>query len=112
MDAARIRLWSIAVPALFAVLHSVASAGHQFDETKRVVLPSEPATTILKWYVADGNWITEDWPVSSRELDHLEFTLATALAKADFGSGPPSRAKQIYGFEQPRPSRHGTLQRA
>jgi hypothetical protein len=88
MSAVRIGLWPIAVPALLAVLHSVADAGPQFDETKRVVLPSEAATTILKWYVAGGNWTTEDWPVSSGDLDHLELTLATALAKANFGSGP------------------------
>jgi hypothetical protein len=97
MNAVRLRLWSIAVPALFAVLHSVADAGPQFDETKRVVLPSEAATTILKWYVPDGNWTTEDWPVSSGELDHLEVTLAAALARANVGSGrpkPPSLYRQ------------------
>ena len=94
MNAVGFRLWSVAVPALFAVLHSVAGAGPQFDETKRVVLPSEAGIRILKWYVADGNWTTEDWLVSSGELDHLEVTLATALAKK-FGSGPPKLAS-IY----------------
>ena len=89
MNAVRFKWRSIAVPVLFAALPSFASAGHQFDETKRVVLPSEAATTILKWYVADSNWIAEDWPVNSGELDHLEFSLATALAKANFGNGPP-----------------------
>jgi hypothetical protein len=86
MNVARFKLWTLALPTLLAALHAgVADAGPQFDETKRVVLPSTAATTILKWYVADGNWTTEDWSVSSADLDHLELTLATALAKAGFG---------------------------
>jgi hypothetical protein len=97
MRAVRFRLWSIAVLAILAVLYSVADAAPQFDETKRILLPSKAATTILKWYVPDGNWTTEDWPVSSEELNHLELTLARALAKANFGSGlpkPPSFYRQ------------------
>jgi len=89
MNTVRVSVWSIAAPALFAALQSFAVAEPQFDETKRVVLPSEAATTILKWYVADNSWTTEDWPVSSGELEHLELTLATALTKAHFGSGRP-----------------------
>jgi hypothetical protein len=43
-------LWSIAVGVLLTRLHSaVANAGPLFDETKRVVLPSKAATTILEW---------------------------------------------------------------
>jgi hypothetical protein len=97
MSAVRLRLWSIALLALLAVVHSVADAGPQFDATKRVLLPSEAATTILKWYVPDGNWTTEDWPVSSEELNQLELTLARALARAHVGSGlpkPPSFYRQ------------------
>jgi hypothetical protein len=91
MSAVRLRLWSIAVLALLAVVHSVADAGPQFDATKRVLLPSEAATTILKWYVPDGNWTTEDWPVRSEELNRLELTLARALARAHVGSGQSLR---------------------
>jgi hypothetical protein len=87
------RLWSLVVPILFAAWHSVANAGAQFDDTKRVVLPSDASTTILKWYVADGNWITENWPISSGQLGRLELTLATSLIKVKFGSGPPKLAR-------------------
>jgi len=95
MNAVRFRL-SIAVPVMLVVLSPLADARPQFDETKRIVLPSEAATTILKWYVADGNWTTEEWPVTSSELDGLELVLSTALAKADiFGARkPPSLYRQ------------------
>jgi hypothetical protein len=70
---------------LLTVLQSaVANAEPLFDETKRVILPSEAATTILKWYVADGNWSTAEWPISSENLDLLEVALASALAKEGF----------------------------
>jgi len=70
---------------LLTVLQSaVANAEPRFDETKRVILPSEAATTILKWYVADGNWSTAEWPISSENLDLVEVALASALAKEGF----------------------------
>jgi hypothetical protein len=52
---------SIALWVLLTLLQSAAAnAESLFDESKRVILPSEAATTILKWYVADGNWsVTE-----------------------------------------------------
>ena len=84
-------MWLIVLPALLAVSHSgAADAGPRFDETKRVVLPSEAATTILKWYVAAGNWTTEDWPVSVGDLDRFDLAHAIALTKANFGWGPPN----------------------
>ena len=80
---------------LLALLSSeAADAGTQFDEAKRVVLPAEAATTILKWYVADGNGVAEEWPVSSGDLDHLEVALATVLAKANFGRLPQRLYRQ------------------
>jgi hypothetical protein len=60
----------------------VANAEPLFDQTKRAVLPSEAATTILKWYVPDRAWITSEWGVSSEALDPLEVALAAGLAKA------------------------------
>ena len=86
MTVLRFGLWLTVLTALLPLLNSeAAGAGTQFDEAKRVVLPAEAATTILKWYVAAGNGIAEEWPVSSGDLDHLEAALATALAKAKFG---------------------------
>ncbi len=68
-------------------MHSaVANTGPMFDETKRVVLPGEAATTILKWYVADDAWSTSEWAISSENLDLLEVALSSALAKAGFGT--------------------------
>jgi hypothetical protein len=87
MDVVRFGLWLSVLTALLALLNSevAADAGMHFDEAKRVILPAEAATTILKWYVADGNGVAEEWPVRSGDLDHLEVALATALAKANFG---------------------------
>jgi hypothetical protein len=74
---------SITLSVFLTVLQSaVANAAPLFDETKRVILPSEAATTILKWYVPDSNWSTTEWPISWDKLDLLEIALASALAKA------------------------------
>jgi hypothetical protein len=79
-------MWLSVLISVMALLNSgAAAAAAQFDEAKRVVLPAEAATTILKWYVADGNGIAEEWSVTSGDLDHLEVALAAALAKANFG---------------------------
>ncbi len=87
MKVVRFGLWLSVFTAVLALLNSevAADAGMHFDEAKRVVLPAEAATTILKWYIADGNGVAEEWPVRSGDLDHLEVALATALAKANFG---------------------------
>jgi|HubBroStandDraft_4_1064222.scaffolds.fasta_scaffold604721_2 hypothetical protein len=66
---------------LTAFQSTVANAGPLFDDTKRAILPSHAATTILKSYVADGNWDTAEWPISSEDLDLLEVALAPALSK-------------------------------
>jgi hypothetical protein len=42
-------LWSIAVLALLAVLYSVADSAPLFDETKRILLPSEAATIVSEF---------------------------------------------------------------
>jgi len=49
MRAVRFRLWSIAVLALLAVLYSVADSAPLFDETKRILLPSEAATIVSEF---------------------------------------------------------------
>jgi hypothetical protein len=78
-------LWSIFLLALVTVLQSlVANAESPFAENKRTVLPSEAATTILKWYAADDSWITSEWVVTSENLDLLERALALELKRADF----------------------------
>jgi hypothetical protein len=78
-------LLPIALVLLLTVVHSaVANTGQKFEVTKRVVLPSEAATTILKWYVAGGAWSTSEWAISSENLDQLEVGLASALAKSGF----------------------------
>ena len=51
-------------------------------QTKRVILPSEAATTILERYVTGDNWSTTEWPIKAENLDRLEVVLAPALAKA------------------------------
>jgi hypothetical protein len=60
---------------------AVANAGPLFDETKRAILPSSWAPEFLKRYVVVDNWSMDDWPISSENLDLLEFALAPALAK-------------------------------
>jgi len=75
-------LRSVTLSVLLTVFQSsVANAGPLFDETKRAILPSDWAPTILKRYVAVDNWSLEDWPISSENLDLLEVALASALAK-------------------------------
>lgn len=75
-------LRSITLSVLLAVFQStVANAGPLFDDTKRAILPSHWAPTILERYVAVDGWSMDDWPISSEELDRLEIELASALAK-------------------------------
>jgi hypothetical protein len=75
-------LRSFTLLVLLTMLHpAVAEAEPLFDEHKRVILPSEAATTILKWYVADDKWSTTEWPVTSENLDLLEVALASAYRK-------------------------------
>ena len=70
--------------ALSAVLQgSVANAETLFDETKRVVLPSEAATTVFEYVAVDG-WSTNERAISSEDLDLVEVALASALAKRGF----------------------------
>jgi hypothetical protein len=83
------------VPALLITFHSTAAySGPQFDETRRFVLPSKAATTILNYYFADGDWAADEWPVSSQDPRHLEVALATTLRKAGFDK--KSRKLQSY----------------
>jgi hypothetical protein len=71
---------SLTLSVFLTVLQStVANAGPLCDDTKRAILPSHAATTTLKRYVADGNWDTAEWPISSEDLDLLEVALAPAL---------------------------------
>jgi hypothetical protein len=84
-DAVRFVLWSIAASVLLTVLNpAAANANPMFDKTKRAVLPSEAATTILEWYVADGRWSTSEWAISSEDLDRVEFALGSAIEKPVF----------------------------
>src|SRR5271155_2785427 len=82
--------WRVAITGLRPMILSglltvfqsaVANAGPLFDETKRAILPSRWAPTILKRYVAVDNWSMDDWPISSEDMDLLEVALAPALAK-------------------------------
>jgi hypothetical protein len=76
----------IVFATLLTLLHSAVAHGEPlFDESKRVVLPSEAATSILKRHSANGDWRTDEWTISSENLDRLEVALASALAKSDFG---------------------------
>jgi hypothetical protein len=78
-------LWSIGLSILLTVLQTaVANAGPLFDENRRVILPSESATTILKWYLDDRLWSTTEWSISAENLESLEVVLASALAKGGF----------------------------
>jgi hypothetical protein len=73
---------AITLSVLVTLLQSaVANAGPLFDETKRAILPSHWAPTILKRYVAIDNWSMDDWPITSENLDLLEVALAPALAQ-------------------------------
>ncbi len=72
----------ITLSILLTVFQSaVANAGPLFDDTKRAILPSHWAPTILKRYVAVDNWSMDDWPIGSENLDPVEVALASALAK-------------------------------
>jgi hypothetical protein len=76
----------VALTVLSACPTVAAYAGPQFDETRRTVLPSENAKTILQWYAPDRRWIASDWTVTIADLDRLEDSLRKALAKAKVGN--------------------------
>ena len=79
----RLCLWPITFSVLLTSLQpAVAGSEPLFDETRRVVLPSDTATSILKWRNPDADWRADEWAISSENLDHLEVVLASALAKA------------------------------
>jgi hypothetical protein len=85
MNPVKIGFWPMALPVLLAVSQgAVANAEPLFDATKRVVLPSEAATTILE-YVTDGSVRTGEWVIDPATLDLVEVALASALAKQGFG---------------------------
>ena len=85
MNPVKIGFWRMALPVLLAVSQgAVANAEPLFDETKRVVLPSEAATTVLE-YVTDGSVRTGEWTIDPATLDLVEVALASALAKQGFG---------------------------
>jgi hypothetical protein len=96
--------WSV----LLTLLHSaVAHGGPLFDETRRVVLPSEAARPILERRNVGGDWQTDEWTISSENLDRLEVALAPALAKAGFGR-TSFKARDFY--RQYMPARGKGLQ--
>ena len=76
----------VALTVLSSCPAAAVWAGTQFDETKRVVLPSEDAKTILQWYAPDRRWVTSDWSVTTADLDRLERSLTKALAKTKVGN--------------------------
>lgn len=84
--------------ALLTLLYSaVAHGGPLFDETRRVVLPAEAAASILKRHSANGDWRTDEWAISSENLDRLEVVLAAALGKSDLGlPSLEARARNFY----------------
>ena len=87
MDTVRAGLRIVVALTLLSSCPAVAVwAGTQFDETKRVVLPSEDAKTILQWYAPDRRWVTSEWSVTTADLDRLERSLTKALAKAKVGN--------------------------
>jgi hypothetical protein len=87
IDSGHLGLRTIAALTVLSASHAVAAyAGPQFDETRRVVLPSEEAKTILQWYAPDRPWVTSDWNVTTAELDGLEVSLTKALDKAKVGN--------------------------
>jgi hypothetical protein len=82
----RLGLWPLVLAVLLTGLHSIAAVGEPlFDATKRVVLPSEAAASILKRRSANHDWSTGEWAISSEDLDHLEGALGPAMAKAGIG---------------------------
>ena len=87
MNTARVALWiAVALIVLSACHPAEACAGPQFDETKRIVLPSEDAKTILQRYAPDPLWVAQDWPVTAGDLDRLEIPLRKALVDAKVGN--------------------------
>lgn len=87
MDTTRLRLRIVIYLTALWACHTIAAyAGTQFDEAKRVVLPSENAKTILQWYAPDQQWHLNDWTVTTADLDRLECSLENALAKAKVGN--------------------------
>jgi hypothetical protein len=71
---------------LFAGLHSAVADGEPlFDGTRSVVLPSENAASILNRIHADSGWSTDEWSISSSNLNNLETALAAAMEKASSG---------------------------
>jgi hypothetical protein len=46
--------------AILLFASGMANAQAHFDELKRVVLPSEAATEILRRYLDDASWTTDD----------------------------------------------------
>jgi hypothetical protein len=82
----RVMLWIAVALIVLSACHPVnAYAGPQFDETKRIVLPSEYAKTILQWHAPDQQWVATDWPVTAVDLDRLEIPLRKALVDAKVG---------------------------
>jgi len=87
METVRLGLRIVAALTVLSACPAVSvHAGTPFDQTKRIVLPSEDAKTILQWYAPDRQWVTSDWTVTAADLDRLENSLATALAKARVGN--------------------------
>jgi hypothetical protein len=87
MDTVRLVSRIVVLLTVLSACHSVeAYAGSQFNETKRTVLPSEYAKTILQWYVPDRRWVASDWRVTALDLDRLEVSLGKALIDAKVGN--------------------------
>jgi len=79
-------IWSLLVAAMLASLQAAAADRKlPFDETKRVVLPSEAATPILERRRAGNDWTTSEWSISTEDLDRLEEALAVEMEKAGNG---------------------------
>lgn len=77
---------SVVSVVLFTGLHSAVAKGEAlFDETRSVVLPSEDAASILKRLHADNGWSTDEWSISSNNLNDLETALAGAMGKVSAG---------------------------
>jgi hypothetical protein len=82
----RLWIWSFLVAALLSSSQPVvADEERPFDETKRVVLPSQAAATILKRRRADTEWDASEWSISNEDLDHLESALAVEMGKEGGG---------------------------
>jgi hypothetical protein len=77
---------SVVSVVIFTGFHpAVADGEPPFDETRSVILPSEDAASILKRIHSDSGWSTDDWSISSSNLNDLETALAAAMGKVSSG---------------------------